>query len=115
LLLTEQYCAYREMFEKTLMEQGTNPYSGIEIGSVIALKWAVRHGMGTAIVPVIESRPPPPGTILREVQHLDLGLSVGLIRRADDAPGRAAHALLALLRSQLGRDVVSSAGSLAVS
>jgi len=111
LLLTEQYCAYREMIEKTLMEQGTNPYSGIEIGSVIALKWAVRHGMGIAIVPVIEPRPPPPGTILREVQHLDLGLSVGLIRRADDAPGRAAHALL---RSQLGRDVVSSPGSLAV-
>jgi DNA-binding transcriptional LysR family regulator len=101
LLLTEQTCAYRQVVEQTLMEQGADPYSGIEIGSIAALKSAVQRGLGVAIVPVIDSCPPP-GTVLRQIERLDLGLPVGLVRRADDALSPATEALLALLRSGLG-------------
>jgi DNA-binding transcriptional LysR family regulator len=102
LLLTEQSCAYRDAIERTLLEQGTNPYSGVEIGSMVALKRAVQSGLGVAIVPVADSSPPLAGTLLRDIEGVDLGLTVGLAWRPDDRPGQALAALIAILRSQLG-------------
>jgi LysR family transcriptional regulator, regulator of the ytmI operon len=102
LLLTEQNCAYRALVEYALLEQGANPSPGIEIGSILALKWAVQRGLGIAIVPVIDASPLPPGTTLRELRDLDLGLVVGLVRRPGDTPSPATQALLGLLRGQLG-------------
>ena len=102
LLLTEQSCAYRQAIERTLMECGADAYSRIEIGSMGALTCAVQQGLGIAIVPEIIACPPPPGTILREIERLELGLPVGLVRRADDALSPATEALLGLLRSGLG-------------
>jgi DNA-binding transcriptional LysR family regulator len=102
LLLTEQNCAYREAIEQTLIERGAEPFSRIEIGSLGALKCAVQQGLGIGIVPVIIACPSPPGTVLREVERLALGLPVGLVRRVDDALSPATEALLGLLRSGLG-------------
>ena len=102
LLLTEQICAYRQLVEQTLVAQGANPYSGIEIGSMAALACAVQQGLGIGIVPAIIACPPPPGTVLREIERLQLGLPVGLVRRAGDALSPATEALLELLRSGLG-------------
>ena len=101
-MLTEQICAYRQLIEQTLVAQGSSPYSGIEIGSMGALKCAVQQGLGIAIVPAIIACPPPLGTVLREIERLELGLPVGLVRRAGDALSPATEALLALLRSGLG-------------
>jgi LysR family transcriptional regulator, regulator of the ytmI operon len=106
LLLTEQVCAYRQLVEQTLVAQGTNPYSGIEIGSMTALKCAVQQGLGIGIVPAIIACPAPQGTVLREIERLDLGLPVGLVRRAEDALSPATEALLALLRHRLGDSMV---------
>jgi DNA-binding transcriptional LysR family regulator len=102
LLLTEQNCAYRQLIERNLVEQGADPYSGIEIGSMAALKCAVQQGLGIGIVPAIIACPPPPGTVLCEIECLDLSLPVGLMRRADDTLSPATEALLALLRNGLG-------------
>jgi hypothetical protein len=46
----------------------------------------LRAGLGVAIVPVVGASPPPAGTVLREVQGVDLGLPVGLLRRPDGGP-----------------------------
>jgi DNA-binding transcriptional LysR family regulator len=103
ILLTEPTCAYRQATEQHLMPHGANPYSGIEITSIEALKWAVQSGMGVAVVPVSSVTPPPRGTILRDVADLDLGLPVGLLSRRDGLPpSRALEALVAALREGLG-------------
>lgn len=102
LLLTEQGCAYRASIEQALFANGANPYSGMEIGSMAALKRAVQAGLGVAIVPIVDSTPPLPGTRLRDVEGIDLGLTIGLVRRANDRPVPVRAALLDLLHLQLG-------------
>ena len=102
-LLTEQICAYRQLVEQSLVAQGANPSSRIEIGSMAALTCAVQQGLGIGIVPAITASPSPPGTVLREFEHLPMGLPVGLVRRADDGLSPATEALLAQQREQLGR------------
>ncbi|HEY7126957.1 MAG TPA: LysR family transcriptional regulator [Ktedonobacterales bacterium] len=102
LLLTEQHCAYREVTERALLSRGTNPYSGIEIGSMEAIKHAVQLGLGVAIVPALVVTPPPAGTVTRKIEQAQLFLSVGFIRRNEPAPvGRVHEVFLAELREHL--------------
>ena len=101
ILLTEQSCAYREAIELILLARGTNPYSGIEIGSMDALQRTVQCGLGVAIVPVAAATPPLPGTVLRDIAGVRLGLEVGLVLRDESKPGPAVAALLAALRGHL--------------
>ena len=97
----EQHCAYREVTEKALLSRGTNPYSGIEIGSLGAIRRTVHSGLGMTFVPRLIASPPPRGTILREVEGLDLKLSIGLVCRLDNlAIGRAQESLRTLLRER---------------
>ncbi len=104
LLLTEPACAYRELTERTLLERDGRLESRVTIGSIQALDWAVRAGLGIAIVPTIAACPPPPGTVLRELEGTPIALSVGLVRAADaPPPGRALAALLAEFRGHLPR------------
>jgi LysR family transcriptional regulator, regulator of the ytmI operon len=102
LLLSERTCAYREAIEKALIPLGANPYSGIEIGSVGAMRRAVQGGLGAAILPVCAANPPPRGTTLRQFDDVELALPVGLIHRAGEEPaGRALEALVAAIRAEL--------------
>jgi DNA-binding transcriptional LysR family regulator len=104
LLLSEPGCAYRALIERVLQEQGTNPYGGIEIGSSGAIAQAVQHGLGIAIVPKEGVTPAPAGTVLRQVEGLNLALSVGLVRRVDDlGQGRATMELMEEVRRELGK------------
>lgn len=106
LLLTERACAYRETIEKALIGRGVNPYSGIEIGSLTAMKRAVQGGLGAAVVPVSAVSPPPEGTALRQIDGLDLALPVGLIRRAgENYSGRALETLVAAIRTELAEAI----------
>jgi len=90
------------VIEQELFQRGTNPYSGIEIGSIGALNRLVQLGVGVAIVPVVSANPSLTGTMLREVEGTDLGLQVGLIRQAEESPsGRVLEALLVTLRTHL--------------
>lgn len=108
LLVTEPHCAYRQVIERALLAQGTNPFSGLEIGSMEAIKCAVQRGLGAALVPVVAATPPPPGTVLREIAGLFVGLPVGLVSRPDAGPpAPVLAALLGEVRSHLrGREGV---------
>lgn len=44
LILTEEHCPYRNILEKALLPRGINPFSGIEIVSLEALKQMVKYG-----------------------------------------------------------------------
>ena len=102
VLLTEQGCAYRAMIETALLLQGTNPFSGIELGSVEVLKRAVQAGLGIAIIPRAAACPPLPHTVVRDLHRVDLRLAVGLVSLPEvRSPGRALGALLTLLRTRL--------------
>ena|ERR1051326_2204803 len=96
------HCAYREVTEKALLSRGANPYSGIEIGSMGAIRRAVQSGLGVAFVPRLIASPPPKGTLLREVEGVDLKLPIGLVRFPNRVmPGRAQESLRTLLRARL--------------
>lgn len=105
LLLSERACAYRKAVDGALIERGASPYPGIvigslEIGSLEAMKRAVRGGLGVAILPALAVDPPPTGTVVRNLDGVDLGLPVGLVRSSDgDSPRRVLDALLGVLRS----------------
>ncbi len=102
LLLTEQGCGYRAVIEAALMERGTNPFSGIEMGSIEVIKRAVQAGLGIAIIPEAVVNPPPAQTVLRAIQDVDLHLPIGLITLpSESSSGRALSTLLNLLRTQL--------------
>jgi DNA-binding transcriptional LysR family regulator len=104
LLVTEQACAYRQLVEGALRLRDVAPTFGIEIASVQALIWAVRAGLGVAIVPALAATPVPEGAILRAFADLDLALTVGLVRPLDaPPPGRALAALLDACRRQFAR------------
>jgi LysR family transcriptional regulator, regulator of the ytmI operon len=100
LLLTERVCAYRAEIERVLTACGANLDSGIEIGSLGALRRAVQAGLGPAIVPSAIATPPPDGTVLREVEGATLALPVGIVRRPDAPIGRALGAFLDLVRGE---------------
>jgi DNA-binding transcriptional LysR family regulator len=105
LMLTEQDCAWRRLTEGAFRRHGLAPTLGIEVASIQALVWAVRSGLGVAIVPAIAVTPAPDGALFRPVADLDLALTVGILRAADaPPPGRALAALLDECRRQFSRE-----------
>lgn len=80
LLLTGQYCAYRETIEQFFSRRGISPSPCIEISSFEALKRGVQTGIGVAVVPAGAVSPAPEGTVLRSLTGIELTLPVGLVR-----------------------------------
>lgn len=107
LLLSERSCAYREEVERALLERGAHPdpeveIGSIEIGSMAALKEAVRQGLGVALLPEAAITPPPPDTTVRRVEEMDLGLTVGILMPEDPATSsRALEAFVGAVRDAL--------------
>jgi DNA-binding transcriptional LysR family regulator len=102
VVLSEPGCSYRQTVEGALLQRGALPVSGLEIGSVEALKRTVQRGLGVTILPENTVDPPPPGTIVRHVADLDLHIAVGIVRRPNGPPpGAALQALIAMVRSRL--------------
>lgn len=115
LLVTESGCAYREVIERALAEHGVvaggegeadaRPGAGtglgvtVEISSGAVLVRVVQSGHGAAVLPRAYADPAPPGTVFRDVQDLDLGLTVGLVQRSDTTPGRALAAFMDAVRA----------------
>jgi LysR family transcriptional regulator, regulator of the ytmI operon len=101
LLLPDAGCAYREVIERRLTEQGSDVRVGVEISSMMTLARAVQAGLGPGIIPCAAASPPLEGTLFRTVTGLDLSLTIGLVTRGDDsAPSRALAAFLALVRRE---------------
>jgi LysR family transcriptional regulator, regulator of the ytmI operon len=102
LLLSDEGCAYRAVVEQALGARGTNPYSGIEIGSLDGLVAAVRERLGVAIIPAACVTPRPADMVVRRLNAPELVLTVGLATQ-DAAAGtsRLLAAFTNLLRAEL--------------
>jgi DNA-binding transcriptional LysR family regulator len=101
LLLTGQYCAYRETIEHFLGQRGIDASPCMEISSFEALKQGVRAGIGVAVVPAGAVSPAPTGTVLRDLAEIELTLPVGLVRSPAHYVSRPAlDTLINGLRSQ---------------
>ena len=102
LILTEEHCPYRNIFEKALLSEGVNPFSGIEVMSLEALKQMVRYGLGIGIVPAAAIASPPQNTIVRSISGLDLKLPVGIVFQSEACfSGSTLHMLVSALKSEL--------------
>jgi LysR family transcriptional regulator, regulator of the ytmI operon len=102
LLLTEEHCPYRNILEKALLSQGINPFSGIEIMSLEALKQMVRYGLGIGVIPAAAIASPPLNTIARSISGLDLKLPVGIVFQPEASfPGSVLNTLVSDLKTGL--------------
>jgi DNA-binding transcriptional LysR family regulator len=102
LLLSADGCAYRAVVEQALGAHGRNPYSGIEIGSLVGLVAAVRDGLGIAIVPAACVTPPPADTVVRRLDTPELAVSIGLATRGVvDGANRLLATFMKVLRAEL--------------
>ena len=103
LLLTGQYCAYRETIDSFFTQRSLNACPCLEISSFDALKRGVQAGMGIAIVPARAVTPAPEGTVLRSLSECSLTLPVGLVRSPQQYVARPVlEKLLTELRKQAG-------------
>lgn len=101
LLLTGQYCAYRETIEHFFTQHGLNAHPCMEISSFDTLKQGVKAGMGIAIVPARAVTPPPDGTILCSLTEFELRLPVGLVRSSQHYVSRPVlEKLITRIRTQ---------------
>lgn len=108
LLLTGQYCAYRETIEYYFAQRGFTARPCLEIGSFDALKRGVQSGIGIAIVPARAVTPAPEGTVLRDLADMQVRLPVGLVRSSGQYVSRPVlEELIAELRTQAGQGVVT--------
>jgi LysR family transcriptional regulator, regulator of the ytmI operon len=102
LILTEEHCPYRNIFEKALLAEDINPFAGIEVMSLEALKQMVRCGLGIGVMPADAIGSPPPNTIVRSISGLDLNLPVGIVFQSEaNFPGSVLHTLLSDLKTGL--------------
>jgi LysR family transcriptional regulator, regulator of the ytmI operon len=102
LILTEEHCPYRNILEKALLSQGINPFSGIEVMSLEALKQMVRYGLGIGVIPAAAIASPPPNTIARSILGLDLNLPVGIVFQSEASfPGSVLQRLVSDLKTGL--------------
>ncbi|NEO88091.1 MAG: LysR family transcriptional regulator [Spirulina sp. SIO3F2] len=102
LILTEEQCPYRNILEKALIPYGINPFSGIEVMSLEALKKMVHHGLGIGVMPAASIASPPPNTVTRNILDLDLQLPIGLIMNPEiNISGSALDLLAQSLRKNL--------------
>ena len=102
LLVTEQNCPYREILEKALLPHGINPYSGLEIVSMEAIRRMIQGGLGIGLVPSVVVNPAPLGTVVKSVNGLNLELPVGIVRLPESSiPGLALDLLISALQNGL--------------
>lgn len=85
ILITHATCPFRKQLESELHDKGGTPYSSIEIGNILALRYYVQSEYGLAVVPLISTDPPPPGTLIRPVADLDEGLTIGILQKKDSS------------------------------
>ena len=103
LLLTGQYCAYRETIEYFFTQRGLTARPSMEISSFEALKQGVQEGLGIAVVPARAVTPAPEGTVLRSLSEFQLTLPVGLVRSPRHYVSRPVlEKLITELRTQAG-------------
>jgi DNA-binding transcriptional LysR family regulator len=83
VILTNPTCAYREVIERVLIEQGVRLNATLEIGSLLTLKQIVQDGLGIALLPEMATRTIPKGTMVKPIEQFDLRIPIGLVRKPD--------------------------------
>jgi LysR family transcriptional regulator, regulator of the ytmI operon len=102
LILTEEHCPYRNILEKALLPHGINPFSGIEVMSLEAIKQMVNCGLGIGVIPAAAIATPPAHTVTRTIAELELQLPVGIVFRSESSfPGATLHLLISALQFSL--------------
>jgi LysR family transcriptional regulator, regulator of the ytmI operon len=102
LILTEEHCPYRNILEKALLPHGINPFSGIEVMSLEAIKQMVKCGLGVGVMPAAAIASPPANTITRTISELELKLPVGIVFQVEASfPGSTLHLLISKLKTSL--------------
>jgi LysR family transcriptional regulator, regulator of the ytmI operon len=102
LILTEEHCPYRNILEKALLPHGINPFSGIEVMSLEAIKQMVKCGLGVGVMPAAAITSPPANTITRTISELELKLPVGIIFQSEASfLGSTLHSLTSKLKTSL--------------
>jgi LysR family transcriptional regulator, regulator of the ytmI operon len=102
LILTEEHCPYRNILEKALLPHGINPFSGIEVMSLEAIKQMVKCGLGVGVMPAAAITSPPANTITRTISELELKLPVGIVFQSEASfPGSTLHSLTSKLKTSL--------------
>jgi LysR family transcriptional regulator, regulator of the ytmI operon len=102
ILLTDQNCPYREMLETAFFSYGINPYSGIDIISMEAIKRMIAGGLGIGLVSSAFKESLPDKIIVRNIENLELCLSVGIVYEPEmTIPGRALDLFIDMLKSDL--------------
>ena len=81
VILTNPTCAYRELIERTLIEHGVRLEAMMEIGSLSVLRQMVQDGLGIALLPATATRSIPGGTVIKQIEQLDLRIPIGLVRK----------------------------------
>jgi DNA-binding transcriptional LysR family regulator len=102
LILTEKHCPYRNVLEKALLPYGINPFSGIEVMSLEALKQMVKCGLGIGVLPVDAIASAPTSTVTRNISELDLNLPVGIVFQPEtNFPNSVLYSLIESLKTSL--------------
>ena len=109
LLLTGEYCAYRETIEYFLSQRGIHIFPCMEISSLEALKQGVQEAIGIAMIPSKAVNPAPAGTVLRPLEGIALRLPVGLVYSPEHYVSRPVlEKLIDNLRARVGDTVMAS-------
>jgi len=100
LLYSEPLNSYRATLEQRFAELGVTIKPVIEIGDSDTMIQFVQGGIGVALLPVTIVQTLPAATVFREIQDVDLSLSIGLIRK-EKSLGKAVTTLFAVLQEKL--------------
>lgn len=83
LVLSGPLCEYRRAFEGAVADTPAKCLPALTITSVEGRKAAAQAGLGVALVPLTSVRPVPPETVLRTPAAQNVGVTIGLARRAE--------------------------------
>lgn len=109
LILSGPLCEYRLAFEAAAAGLRERAPSPVTITSLDGRRAAAQSGLGIALVPLTGARPVPSQTFLRVPAEEDLGVTIGLARRADAMTTPAVHRFEGLVHRRLRKAAPSRA------
>lgn len=101
LVLSSHACEFRMAFERALSNSTIPLLPSITITNVEGQKAAARAGLGVAMIPLAAARPVPPETVLRTPIEKNLGITIGLARRAEALMTPAMSRLESIIRKRM--------------
>jgi DNA-binding transcriptional LysR family regulator len=100
LVITNSSCPIRALFEQKMLEHRLIPNYKLEVSNMLALKFYVQAGYGSAVVPLVAVNPPLENTVTIPIEDFHEGLSVGILAKEKKQPGAALSYLLQLVKEQ---------------